>query len=325
MTRPTLASVNPFFRKIALFGLALLLLAWLTEKALDFGLAHNYDFKPALVVSGSARPDALFLGNSRVELMLNPAVFSQYTGLRAYNLGLNGSSLIHQLALLNLWMRYNPPPKYLFVEISPEDLQHSELGFFSIHFLQDLHTPPFNELVRRYDPRLLTLSRIPLLKYSLYNQVLVGDALVGLLRWLTGHEKAVQHPGGYDATPFVDFDETFDNYRRLHPDGFRMNLDTGRVRTLGQIFRYARSKGVQVIAYEAPTLGEMLRLHHNRTDMETVIDSVCQAGAVPFLPVDTTFLSPDRRYFFNANHLNARGTDLFTQHLAKRVRHRLTN
>ncbi|MCY7352524.1 MAG: hypothetical protein LH606_18015 [Cytophagaceae bacterium] len=306
-----------------LFGLALLGLAWLTEKALDFGLAHNYDFKPSLVVAGHTRPDALFLGNSRVELMLNPAVFSQHTGLSAYNLGFNGSSLIQQLALLNLWLRHNPAPKYLFVEVSPENLQHSDLGFFSIHFLQDLHAPPFEDLVRRYDPRLLTLSRIPLLKYSLYNQVLVGDALVGLFRWLTGREQTLQYPGGYDPTPFVDFDETFDNYRQQHPGGIVMALDTGRVHKLGQLFRFARSKGIQVVAYEAPTLGQMLRLHRNRPAMEAVIDSVCRAEAVPFLPVDTTYLCPDRRYFFNANHLNAQGTDLFSKRLAERVRDRL--
>ncbi len=315
--------ISPFTShplKNFLFFLASLLgLAWLTERALDFGLSQNFDFKSSAVVSGKLRVEALFQGSSRVALMLNPAIFEQKTGLATYNLGLNGNSIEHQLALLHLWLQHNPKPKVLFLEISPQYLEKSNLGFYSFYFVRQLRDPYFEAIIRQKDPGLLRASYLPLLKYARYNHTLVPEALAGLGRWLRGGAGEDELKKGFSPSPFVRFDDTFDRFRALSPQGFVAETDTGKLANFGRYFRYAHAQGLRVVAYEAPVLNEYLRLHRNRAAQLAQFDSLCRAEGVPFLHLDTTGLSRDRRYFYNANHLNAEGTDRFSSQLAERL------
>lgn len=306
-------------KNILLFLAALLALAWLTERALDFGLSRNYDFKPAAVASGDIRADVLFQGSSRVEMMLNPAIVEAETGLSCYNLGLNGNSIEHQLALLQLYLRHNPKPKYLFLEISPEYLQQSNLGFYTFAFVLQLHDPYFGGLVRKRDPRFYALSHVPLLKYALFNHTLVPEALAGLGRWLTGGPREKTYRKGFAPSPFVRFDETFDRFRTGHPGGFVAETDSGKYAAFQRYFRFARSQGIRVVAYEAPLLAEYQRLHRNRAEQHAQLDSLCRHEGVPFLHLDPNPRWADRRFFYNANHLNAEGTDLFTKQLTERI------
>ncbi len=306
-------------RNIVLFLAAFLALAWLTERVLDFGLSRNYDFKAAAVASGKMGADVVFQGSSRVSMMLNPAIVEQKTGLRCYNLGLNGNSIEHQLALLRLYLQHHPKPKYLFLEISPEYLQKSNLGFYTFVFALQLRDPYFGGLVRKRDPFFYTLSHVPLLKYALFNHTLVPEALAGLSRWLTGGPREDELKKGYVPSPFVRFDDTFDRFRAGHPDGFVAETDSGKVAAFRRYFRFARAEGIRVGAYEAPILTDYLRLHRNRADQLAFLDSLCHQEGVPFLHLDTTQFGADRRYFYNANHLNAQGADLFTNQLTENL------
>lgn len=307
-------------RTIAFFFAALLALAWLTERVLDFGLSRNYDFKAAAVASGAIRAEILFQGSSRVEMMLNPAIVEAKTGLRTYNLGLNGNSIEHQLALLQLYLRHNPRPKYLALEISPEYLQKSNLGFYTFAFVLQLRDPYFGKLVRERDPFFYALSYVPLLKYALFNHTLVPEALAGLGRWLGGSSPEKAYNKGFAPSPFVRFDDTFDRFRAAHPDGFVADTDSGKYRAFRRYFRFARSQGIRVVAYEAPVLADYRQLHRNRTTQLALLDTLCRQEGVPFLHLDTSRLWADRRYFYNANHLNAEGTDRFTERLTERLR-----
>jgi hypothetical protein len=307
-------------RTIAFFLAALLALAWLTERALDFGLSRNYDFKAAAVASGDIRAEILFQGSSRVEMMLNPAIVEAKTGLRCYNLGLNGNSIEHQLALLRLYLRHNPRPRYLFLEVSPEYLQRSNLGFYTFAFVLQLRDPYFGGLVRERDPFFYALSHVPLLKYALFNHTLVPLALAGLGRWLTGGPREKEYRKGFAPSPFVRFDDTFDRFRASHPDGFVADTDTGKYNAFRRYFRFARSQGIRVVAYEAPLLDAYRQLHRNRAAQLAQLDTLCRREGVPFLHLAPTPLWANRRYFYNANHLNSQGTDLFTKHLADQIR-----
>ncbi len=306
-------------RTLVFFLAALLALAWLTERALDFGLSRNYDFKPAAVASGDLRADLLFQGSSRVEMMLNPAIVEARTGLSTYNLGLNGNSIEHQLALLQLYLRHNPKPKYLFLEISPEYLQRSNLGFYTFAFVLQLRDPYFGGLVRERDPFFYALSHVPLLKYALFNHTLVPEALAGLGRWLTGGSREKEYKKGFSPSPFVRFDETFERFRASRPDGFVAETDSGKTAAFRRYFRFARSQGIRVIAYEAPLLAEYRDLHRNRAEQLALLDSLCRREGVPFLHLDPNSHWTDRRYFYNANHLNSAGTDLFTSQLSEKI------
>lgn len=306
-------------RNVLLFLAALLALAWLTERALDFGLSRNYDFKAAAVASGDIRAEILFQGSSRVEMMLNPAIVEAATGLRTYNLGLNGNSIEHQLALLRLYLRHNPKPRYLFLEISPEYLQPSNLGFYTFAFVLQLRDPYFGGLVRERDPFLYTLSHVPLLKYALFNHTLVPEALAGVGRWLTGGAPEKAYKKGFAPSPFVRFDETFDRFRASHPDGFVAETDSGKLNAFRRYLRFARGEGIRVVAYEAPLLAEYRFLHRNRADQLAQLDALCRREGVPFLHLDPNPRWAERRFFYNANHLNATGTDLFTKLLTERI------
>ncbi|MFT4032353.1 MAG: hypothetical protein QM669_08025 [Siphonobacter sp.] len=307
-----------FFRVFA-FLLSLYVLGWITEKILDFSIRQNYDFKPSMAASGKNTFEVLFLGPSRVDYMLDPAIIRAKTHLNCYDFGLNGNSIEHQLAMFKLWLHYSPKPKYVFLEATPEYLGTPVRGYYDFSFVPFLDEAFGRSFLENKNQKVLNTRHIPLLKYAYFNSILVPEAFVGLGLWLSGGGREWEAKSGYIPTPYVHFDETFDNTRKQNPDGFTLQVSSKQLQFYQKFLALAKSNGIVPVVYEAPILKEYSDMHANRSQCLAQLDSLCAVNQVPFWKFDDQAITRSRAYFFNATHLNQAGTELFSKQLADRM------
>jgi len=63
----------------------------------------------------------------------------------------------------------------------------------------------------------------------------------------------------------------------------------------------------------------MQRLTLNREEVMDVYRSIAAESGIPFWDFSTATFCEDRNYFYNSQHLNARGVDLFTPMIADSI------
>ncbi|PKK35091.1 hypothetical protein BWI96_18730 [Siphonobacter sp. SORGH_AS_0500] len=302
------------FILVSLYGLG-----WAIEKVLDFGIRHNYDFKPAMAASGNNPFDVLVIGPSRVDYMMDPSIVEKKTNLSCYDFGLNGNNIEHQLAMLKLWLHYSPKPKYVFLEATPEYLATPKRGYYDFSFVPFLDEVIGQSLLKDKNQKIVDTRYIPLLKYAHYNSILVPEAMVGLGLWLSGGGREWQAQNGYIRTPYTKFDHTFDEIKSHNPKGYALKVSGKQLQAYREFINLAKSEGIELIVYEAPLLKEYTDLHTNRSQLLSKLDALCQEANVPYWKFDDHPIAQSRAYFFNANHLNQAGTELFSNLLANRM------
>ena len=63
-----------------------------------------------MIVDESARFDAIFIGDSRIQSGVNPCVFDSATGLQSYNISVGGSQYDEMYLLSKVFLEHHPPP-----------------------------------------------------------------------------------------------------------------------------------------------------------------------------------------------------------------------
>lgn len=303
----------------SLILLSLYVLAWGIEKVLDFGIRHNYDFKPAMAASGDKSFDVLVIGPSRVDYMMDPRIVEKKTNLSCYDFGLNGNNIEHQLAMLKLWLHYSPKPKYVFLEATPEYLATPERGFYDFSFVPFLDEVIGRSLLEEKNPEIVGTRHIPLLKYAHFNSILVPEAVVGLGLWMSGGGREWQAKNGYIETPYTKFDHTFDVVKQENPNGYALKVSKEQLQAYREFINLTKAKGIELIIYEAPLLKEYTDLHTNRSQLLSQLNALCNEAGIPFWKFDDHPIAKNRAYFFNANHLNRVGTELFSHLFADKM------
>ena len=303
-----------FIRTCLLFALVIGVVAILLQLTVDYGLkkmtSHSSSQTSiAQLLSDTLNADIVIMGNSRALCSFDPAIMEKETGLRVWNIGVSGQPFGISYFRYQLYSQHNKQPKLLIINIDNNELEMIVNGFG-----REEYYPYFSDnTVRSYlDIYGFTWKEfyIPMYKYF-GDYKLIGYGLMSAVGIYPFAPQQHYH-GFYNCDLPFDGEPLREVIRDNKIDSASCEADA--ILLLDQFAEQLRQDGVQTVFCYAPQYQELYRRLPLDNCMQ-VFSQLSERYAIPILDYSSVVWANDSAYFYNANHINLLGSELFSTQL----------
>lgn len=301
--------MKKLFKQLALFIIPVLIfllgLDYLVSKYLRntgdiFGnVAPQYD-----IYEGRITEPIVILGSSRAEVHIDPKVIKKGTGLDCYNLGWSGAESDLLMYRFNEYCKYNPLPKLLVINL--------DMTTFSTHQVERIirdEQLPFNlynfEAFHFYDKNILYYL-IPGIRYSEKRFLIYQTLLVGIKNLQLETKR-------YNG--FISSDAPWDDtelMKRLQSAPGNVVVDSSAIKSFCNNLKSLQKNNVRLMLYYAPEHQSSFPMYKNREEILALYQRIAQQLHIPFINYAQGEIILHKEYYYNANHLNRIGADMFS-------------
>lgn len=297
--------------------IALAILSVITISALyifqyivDFGLRKSYYGQNAQwtdLYNSRINADVLFMGSSRTQVMVSPAIMDTLLDMDTYNLGFNGWTFDMQYFRFRQFLKYNKKkPKYI--------VQNVDIGIFSSRpelysseqFLPYLNNKEFVEQTGRYIGN-FTFPQIyfPMFKYN--NKI---DYIKEGYHSYMGHGSATTMYKGYTEMD-IPWDPSI--YERTIKNGVVSARDVlpELMTMMDEYIALCKKNNIKLVFEYAPIYNGTYRLMEKKDSVKNLIVQLAARNDIPFFDYTNDSISYDTKYFYNSMHLNKTGAQVF--------------
>lgn len=257
-------------------------------------------------------------GSSVTYVGVDGLAIERETGYPTINLGINGSALPEQLTVARHFLSRNTVDCLVLVvgvwDISTSGYSHPYREYDHLPYLHE-------DVVRRglvdeYGFRAQLWRWVPGFKYSEFNTK-VG--LVSAQRLIRGVPSPFDERGADLRSEQMSYEEDL-RLRGMEPSELQWSVR--RKEAFRELVRVATTKAASVAVVQAPEFGGYQYLVGNRADALEFFEKEAARLAVPFLPTDHLGFVATRSNFYNRNHLNREGADVFRSWLTSELQSR---
>jgi hypothetical protein len=265
------------------------------------------------IVDGRINAELLITGSSRALTHYDPRIIQQATGYKTFNIGLNGSQTDMQLAVLKTYLRHNRRPSLLVHNLDSFAFETTRGGVsFPGLYLPYLSEEPIYATLEQIDQEIWKSRRLPLYGYAVEDMNftwLVG--LGGLVGW---NPRENRHLGFEPRhTPWTG---DFESFKRRNPDGVRFPIEPEGLVAFEELLRLCRELGIRVLLVYSPVYHEMQALERNREEVFARFQEFSKRHGASLWDFSRSPVAFDRTYFYNSQHLNAKGAARFSTDFA---------
>lgn len=310
----------PAVGRLAAFVALLAAAAWGFDRLVTSGLRRIQTSKFGSfnhVVDGLANAEILVNGSSRALTQYDPRILHEVTGLSAYTLGINGVQTDVQCAVLKTYLRRNSKPRLVIQNLEAFTFEATRPGniYDPGFFLPYLGEQDLYEGLLQIDPAVWKWRHIPLYGY------VVEDMRFTWVEGLIGHLR----PTGRDDY-FLGFNPRhipwtgdFERFRASVPNGIAYKIEPRGVQALEEILATCREQQIPVLLVYSPEYREMQDLETNRAEIFSLFRDLAKRYGAELWDYSDSPICAARDNFYNSQHLNAQGADLFSRDLAHRL------
>lgn len=244
--------------------------------------------------------DIVVLGNSRAWAHFSPAILDSTLHTHCYNLGHDGSAFNRQYTRYLLYREHNPKPRIILQNIDLATLD------FASGYDQYQYFPYFNDAdVRRwilpYEHFSLADKFLPFYRYANY----------GLQNLYKDVSPSVQ---GYCGRDYVwDVDTLTLDIDVKSP----FDTDPRTMSLFDKFLADATAEGIQVILVHSPIHSYLTRRQGDLDKMWNTYQQYADKYNLTILDYTNDTLCDNTKYFYNIMHLNRKGAEIFSRHLAE--------
>jgi len=265
------------------------------------------------IYSGKTDASLLIMGSSRAWVHYSPVVLDDILKTKSYNIGMNGWGFSMQYARLKILLRHNPKPKYIIQNLETSLLQRRENLYEYQQFLPYLNDPIIRSASKGYKGEFsLTQYYLPLFKYN-GNWDLAG---IGLLNYFGFQTNQTSKYKGYEGQE-LEWDGSYDKFKLAYPNGLIEKIDADAERDFEEYLNYCKENGIKVFLVYSPEYFEVQDFTINRKDVMAMFQSYAKKYDIPLLDYSNHPICFDKSYFYNSQHLNKKGSELFSKILAQ--------
>lgn len=311
MQKKGLLKILGFF---ALCGLVAVGLDWAIDHGFKRITTSNYGVMNR-VVAGTINAEVVISGSSRALAHYDPAIIERVAGASAFNLGQDGSHAEEQLAVLRAYFRHNTRPKLVVQNLDMHSLTATAVIPDPTQYLPYLAEPELYGTLVRMNPEVWKWRYIPLYGYAVED---MGRNWVRGILALVGIQPYEDRRNGFGPTD-ASWNTDFERFKRRNPEGVSFPIDPAGIRALEEIITVCQSNGVGIVLVYSPQYQEMLELVDNRTEVFARFHEIADRFQVPLWDYSQSEICGRKEFFYNSQHLNLHGSEVFTTELANRL------
>lgn len=267
------------------------------------------------VMDGKANAEILVSGSSRALTHYDSRIIQQVTGRSTFNIGRNGSQTDMQVAYLKAYLRNNTPPKLVVHNLDLYSFLTSHEIYDAAQYLPYLNEESIFQGIRRVYPDAWKWRRIPLYGYLVEDMRFTW--IYGLLG-LTGWQPKEDQHGGF-LPRYREWTGEFDDFRRKNPKGVRFGMEAQGIKDLTEIAEICHQRGIPLLFVYSPEYYEMVALELDRPEIFAEFKVISERYGISIWDYTSSDISRNQQNFYNSQHLNATGAELFTKDFAERL------
>jgi hypothetical protein len=267
------------------------------------------------IMRGAVNADIVVTGSSRALVQYDPRILEQATGRSAFNLGRNGSQTDMQVAFFKAYLHHNRKPALVVHNLDAFAFVTTRAIFDPVQYMPYLSDPALYEASRKIRPETWRSRYLPLYGYVVEDTNLTWlRGVGGFLGWSPKEDYFL----GFNPRP-AQWTGDFERFRSAHPDGISFPIEDAGVHDLEDLMLTCKQEHIPLILVYAPEYQPMQGMTRNRQEIFARFHQLASQHDVPLWDYSSWSHNGDKALFYNSQHLNAEGAQLFSQDLASRV------
>ncbi|MBK8495624.1 MAG: hypothetical protein IPL50_11770 [Chitinophagaceae bacterium] len=252
----------------------------------------------------------LIIGSSRALVHLDTRIIDSVTGWHSYNYGLNAVTIKTCFNVSKYALHYQKKAKLVILNID------YNMFDISIDPYKDPYYYPFEKKLQGF---LMTdsttkrdIHRLHLFDISLYDDFVKYAAIDGLIR--PGRKVEGVYNGYYPHQNLTDFIEPAEELMKKG----EINIAESGISILHDIVELCKERNVKLAFVTVP--------YYKNTSLVIIINwkkgfpGIAKQNGILFLDCTALPIITDKTYFYNGNHLNARGAAVYTTIVADTIK-----
>ena len=293
----------------AIVGIA----SWVIKKGLR---KSNVDFFGKMNAAGDTMKDVniILVGSSRTLVHLNPEIIDSITGLNSYNYGLNAVTIRTCYNIIHYALKKQQHAKLVVLNID-----YSMFGLKADPY-KDPYYYPFEKdddsLIMGYPGSKEWVHKLEIFDIAMYDDLTKYASIDGFIR--PNRIPAGGYKGFYPHTQLNDFKDP-PPAEILHSNAL---FSEEGLEVLQSLISVCRQKNVQLLMILAPYAKKHFPAKYidNFSIIMNKVDSVAKKNNVAFINYTGILIAVDSTYFYNVNHLNIRGANIFSSIVADSIK-----
>jgi len=250
--------------------------------------------------------DIAIYGSSRAWVHISPKIIEDSLNLKAYNFGMDGHNFWLQYLRNKEYLKYNKPPKVIILSVD----------VFSLAKRKDLYE------LNQFKPYMLWNSDIKKFTSS-YDGFNFEDYYLPLIRYYGSMKASVikssSNKNPYRNKGYRGMDRKWNNdlvQAKLEKKNLSIDIDSNTITLFNQFLLECKSNDITVILVYTPEHIDGQKFVKNRKEIINIYNDFSNKYDLLFLDYSSDDICLEKEYFYNASHLNKKGSEIFTSMLA---------
>lgn len=266
------------------------------------------------IFGGKINADIIINGSSKAWVHVSPLILDSLLGSNSYNLGLDGHNFFLQHCKFLTYLKYNSPPKLVIEVVGMETLEKRTDLYNYTQFLPYLDDPDIKEATKKYVGFNFFDYNVPFVRYIGQEPIIT----IGLLEYFGLKNYKNDKYKGYRANT-KSWDNSFDLYKNNFPNGKPVVIHQESVKLFDDYLKYCKANKIEVVLAFSPEYYEAHSYTTNRNEVMGIFKSLAAKYNFLFKDYSTENLNRRKELFYNSQHLNKEGSELFSGMLANDI------
>ena len=251
-------------------------------------------------------------GSSRAWVHINPETLSKATNLSAYNFGIDGHNFWMQYLRHLEFLKHNKKPDLILLSVDVYTFQKEPNLYYKEQFLPYML---WNKNIRKYTSSYKGYSffdyTIPLVRYAGEREILKKCSTL-----LFNKSTPIKYRDKGFKGMERNWNKDFDNAKAM-TEFYTVEIHEPSIELFYDFVNECENLDIDLVMVYTPehVLGQDYIA--NREEIFDIFNQAAEERNIPFLDYSTLDICSDTSYFYNASHLNLKGTEIFNAALGK--------
>jgi hypothetical protein len=312
-----------FLQRIIIFlsvflGLLLILEVFITQGLKKTGYNEYKDWN--LIFQSKINSNVLIQGDSRAWVQISPKIIDSVLHVQSYNLGIDGHNFKMQQARYQIYRKYNSKPKMIIQILGLNTLRQRKDLYNSQQFLPFIWDKDIRNCIMEYEGFNFGDYYIPAFRYLKSN--LTEQVEIGFYEFLNlKHYENTRYKGFRSRT--LAWDSTFAEFKKANPKGVKFEVSQSVTNLLDKFVAQCVENKIDIVLVYAPEYIESQSIILNRSQIIQTFASISKKYNVLYMDYSSDSICFYKKYFYNSQHLNSLGADLFSKKLATDLKNKM--